>query len=76
MAAFWAEGRLAGREESLVFVLTDVAQDFELEGTEIHDGISRKEEMILKYVTYAAFIVISSFRKSILSSIAFQVPLG
>ena len=76
MAAFWAEGRLAGREERLLFVLSNIGQDLELEGAEIHDDISKKEERILKYLTYAAFIVISPFRKSILFSIEFQVPVG
>lgn len=48
MAAFWAEGRLAGREERSV--LADVTRGFALEA-EIHGSISKRVEMILMSLT-------------------------
>ena len=63
MAAFWAEGRLAGREERSV--LADAAQGFALEA-EIHSSISKRVEMILMCLNYVFFIVISPFKKFML----------
>lgn len=64
-------GQLSGwREERPVIA----AQGLEIEGVEIHGSISKRIEMILKCLTYVAFV--SPFKKIIPFSIEFQVLLG
>lgn len=62
--------RKGSRKGRLVLIPSHFAQDLELGGAEIYDSISKKEEMILKCLTYVAFTVISPFKKSIFHRIS------